>query len=273
MVLRKSLVQWGTRLGLIGTLLFSPAIGLSIRPLPALAIPEADVIEKLSTVPVYTIVEVVDENAQQSEIRLLTSPVPRDRQSPDDGNVLLTPVFIHQEDAEAFIKREDVIPENSNVKVIPSPLSKLYELQKKHRNDPEPLVFDLVPTKTQVTQAISLLREQGNEERANQFNGVPLFIAKFEKDEQEGYLTLENGDRKAVLAFFDYQDFETFAQESTQNAEEPKPRVFAEVVPLEYLINLLLSENEPLLESIEFVPTPESRNLIRQSIQERQSGQ
>ncbi|MGD1851168.1 MAG: Tic22 family protein [Cyanophyceae cyanobacterium] len=241
-----------------GALLLSPVIlELGIIPLPAVAIPEEDVIEKLSAIPVYTIVG--DEG----------QPLFGSFNDVDSSSI---PAFIDQENADTFVERDELFPDDNNPRVIPVPLGQLYEFQQTQGSDPEnqnaAFTLGMVPDTEQVTQAISLLQEQGEE--VEEFRGVPVFITILEVEGQEVYLALERADRRGVLVFFDYQDFENLVQNLTANAEEPKPKISAQVASLELMIDILLARDDAWLLEVEFVPTPESRQFIQQ-LREQQS--
>lgn len=261
----KSLVQWGSRVSLMGTLLLSPVVGVSLIPSVAVAIPEAQIQEKLSGIPVYAI---SDENGV-----LLTVSVPRDRENPDQGRISLTRVFISQADAQTFLtevrQRNPEIPQGMDARAIP--LSEVYKLHQQYKDTEEPLIFEFQPKDEQVAQARTVLQEAGETELANQFRGVPLFMAKAGED--QGYLTIQNGDRQAVLAFFDHGDLEEALAEYKKQNSEASSQVVVQVTTLERLMDLLITEDDPFLQKVELIPTPEARNFLRQEMERRrQSG-
>jgi len=260
----KSLVQWGSRLSLMGTLLLSPVVGLSLMPSAAIAIPEAQIERKLQGIPVYAI--------SDEEGVLLTVSVPRDREKPDEGRISLTRVFISQTDAQSFLAQvresNPDIPQGMSARAIP--LSEVYKLHQEYKDAEEPLVFQFQPKDEQVNQARTVLQQQGDPELANAFQGVPLFMAKAGED--RGYLTIQNGDRQAVLAFFDHGDLEQALEEYKKQNSDANSQIVVQVTTLERLMDLLITEDDPFLQKVELIPTPESRSFLQQEIERRQSG-
>lgn len=260
----KSLVQWGSRVSLMGTLLLSPVVGLSLMPSAAVAIPEAQIERKLQGIPVYTI---SDEQGV-----LLTVSVPRNQENPDEGRVSLTRVFISETDAEGFLaqvrERNPEIPQGMSARAIP--LSEVYKLHQEYKDAEEPLIFQFQPKETQVAQARTVLQEQGEAELANEFRGVPLFMAKAGED--QGYLTIQNGDRQAVLAFFDHGDLEQALAEYKKQNTDASSEIVIQVTTLERLMDLLITEDDPFLQKVELIPTPESRDFLQEEMERRQSG-
>jgi len=260
----QSLVQWGTRVSLMGTLLLSPVVGMSLMPPAAIAIPEAQIERKLAGVPVYAI---SDEQGV-----LLTVSVPRNQENPDQGRISLTRVFISQTDAQSFLaqvrEQNPDIPQGMDARAIP--LSEVYKLHQEYKDAEEPLIFQFQPKDEQVDQARSVLQQQGDAELANEFRGVPLFMAKAGED--QGYLTIQNGDRQAVLAFFDHGDLEQALAEYKKQNSDASSQIVVQVTTLERLMDLLITEDDPFLQKVELIPTPESRQFLQREMERRQSG-
>ncbi|MEC5031412.1 MAG: Tic22 family protein [Oscillatoria sp. PMC 1051.18] len=214
---------------------------------PALALPEAEVVEKLRSVPVFTVTD-----AQGAPL-----VINDDRQN----DRAVAGVFISQDDANAFLerlKREN--PDLGNqVRVTPVSLGAVYQLGQENRDRSDGLSFAFVPIDEQVESAETLIRQGGQE--IDEFRGVPLFVAKAGNEQR--YLTLQQGDRQMVPFFFEREQLQTMVDTFKQQNPELAATVKVQVVNLEGVIETLRTSENQQLNQILLVPSQESMEFLR----------
>ncbi|MEQ8468473.1 Tic22 family protein [Coleofasciculus sp. E1-EBD-02] len=240
----KSLVRWSATLGLVGTTLLGSFFGGNLR---ALALTEQQVMEKLQTVPVFTVTD--------GEGSPLVASIP----SQNNQNEAVAGVFISQRDAEAFVERlKQEKPELGNqVRVVPVSLAEVYQLDQQSQNQPNGLDFAYIPVQQQVQSAQQLLG-QGQE-----FRGVPLFVAK--GGQEGGYLTIQQEGQQVIPFFFDKEQLQNLVNRFKEQQPNLASSVQIQVVPLEGIINTLQTQDNPQLEQILLIPSQESLQFLRQS--------
>ncbi|MEQ8995100.1 MAG: Tic22 family protein [Coleofasciculus sp. B1-GNL1-01] len=240
----KSLVRWSATLGLVGTTLLGSFFGGNLR---ALALTEQQVMEKLQTVPVFTVTD--------GEGSPLVASIPNQ----NNQNEAVAGVFISQRDAEAFVERlKREKPELGNqVRVVPVSLAEVYQLDQQSQNQPNGLDFAYIPVQQQVQSAQQLL-PQGQE-----FRGVPLFVAK--GGQQGGYLTIQQEGQQVIPFFFDKEQLQNLVNRFKEQQPNLASSVQIQVVPLEGIINTLQTQDNPQLEQILLIPSQESLQFLRQS--------
>lgn len=240
----KSLVRWSATLGLVGTTLLGSFFGGNLR---ALALTEQQVMEKLQTVPVFTVTD--------GEGSPLVASIPNQ----NNQNEAVAGVFISQGDAEAFVERlKREKPELGNqVRVVPVSLAEVYQLDQQSQNQPNGLDFAYIPVQRQVQSAQQLLG-QGQE-----FRGVPLFVAK--GGQQGGYLTIQQEGQQVIPFFFDKEQLQNLVNRFKEQQPNLASSVQIQVVPLEGIINTLQTQDNPQLEQILLIPSQESLQFLRQS--------
>jgi hypothetical protein len=240
----KSLVRWSATLGLVGTTLLGSFFGGNLR---ALALTEQQVMEKLQTVPVFTVTD--------GEGSPLVASIPNQ----NNQNEAVAGVFISQRDAEAFVERlKREKPELGNqVRVVPVSLAEVYQLDQQSQNQPNGLDFAYIPVQQQVQSAQQLLG-QGQE-----FRGVPLFVAQ--GGQQGGYLTIQQEGQQVIPFFFDKEQLQNLVNRFKEQQPNLASSVQIQVVPLEGIINTLQTQDNPQLEQILLIPSQESLQFLRQS--------
>ncbi|MEQ9550497.1 MAG: Tic22 family protein [Coleofasciculus sp. G3-WIS-01] len=240
----KSLVRWSATLGLVGTTLLGSLFGGSLR---ALALTEQQVMEKLQTVPVFTVTD--------GEGSPLVASIP----TQSNQNAAVAGVFISQRDAQAFVERlKREKPELGNqVRVVPVSLAEVYQLDQQSQNQPNGLDFAYIPVQQQVQSAQQLLG-QGQE-----FQGVPLFVARGGRD--QGYLTIQQEGQQVIPFFFDKEQLQNLVNRFKEQQPNLASSVEIQVVPLEGIISTLQTQDNPQLEQILLIPSQESLQFLRQS--------
>ncbi len=251
----KSLVRLSAVLGIVA----SSLVGPSLKDLSALALPEKEVLQKLTPVPVFTI---TDQNGSP-----LVASIKREG---NEDNASVAGVFISKSDADAFVNK--LKGENpdlaATVKVVPVSLGEVYEMSQSTQQNGQTLRFAYVPIRRQVESAKALLQQNGQD--VNDFKGVPLFMAKGGPD--GGYLTIQRGENQVIPMFFNKEDL----QGMLERAKTQQPDVFSsvkiEVVNLEGVINALENDDDPFLEKIIFIPPRESLEFVQKLKQSGNSG-
>lgn len=250
----KSLIRWSATLGLIGTVLLAPLTGSN----NALALPEAQIVEKLKLVPVFTITD-----AQGAP---LTASVPN-----GDKQTSVAGIFISQQDAQAFIdKLKAKDPQLAGtVKVVPVSLAEVYQMDKANQNKPDELEIAYVPMKQQVDAAVALLKQQG--QQVNQFNGVPMFVAT--GGPEKGYLTIQQGEQSIIPIFFNKDDLQTMVARFQQQQPDLAGQVQIKVVDLEGVIETLQKSDDPQLNQLVLIPPRETIEYLRANQPANPAGQ
>ncbi|MBF2066264.1 MAG: hypothetical protein IGS39_17880 [Calothrix sp. C42_A2020_038] len=247
----KSLVRWGTTLGLVGSTLLATVIGGNI---PAFALSEQQIKEKLDAIPVW----------------MITNPqgLPLSRQLPDangkkGGSV--TGVYMSKAEAQAFIKELQAVknPDPKMAEMLKTlqatavPLGSIYQQLQQTKNQPERLQFAFKPVEQELKGAVELLRSSGQD--VKQFKSVPVFMVRFAPD--KGYVPIQLGsDKKEYFPLF------MSKQDAVALLNQVKPK-FAkadiQVVDVDGVLKTMQDKNDKWLEQVVFFPSPEAREYIR----------
>lgn len=243
--MKKSLVRWSATLGLLGTTLMGSSL---LGNMPAVALPEAQIIPKLQPVPVFTITD-----AQGAPL------VASVDNGPKKGAV--AGVFISQKDAQAFIDRLNKEKPDlaKTVKVVPVSLAEVYKLAQANKDKKDALDFAYVPVQQQVQSAVTLLRQ--SDPKVQQFAGVPLFAARGGKD--KGYLTIQQDNKPVIPFFFDKEQLQSMVDRFKQQQPAMASTIEIQVVPLEGVIQTLKSSNNQQLNNIMLIPSRESMQFLQ----------
>lgn len=237
----KSLIRWSATLGILG----STFLGTCLQ---ALALPVEQVVQKLQPVPVFTITD--------AKGAPLVASV---NQSDKKGSV--AGVFISQKDAQAFVER--LKKENpqlgGTVKVVPISLGDIYKLQQSNKNKPDSLNFAYVPVQQQVQSAMAILRQ--TDPKAQQFPGVPLFVARAGED--KGYLTVQQGNQQLIPFFFDKEQLQKMVERFKQQQPKVASTIQIQAVPLENMLETFSSSTNQQLNNVILVPSTESMEFLR----------
>jgi nickel transport protein len=241
----KSMVRWGTTLGLVG----SAVIGSSlIGNMRALALPQEQILQKLGPVPVFTITD--NKGAP------LVASKPNGQ-----SQGALAGVFIYQKDAQAFVAQlKTKNPELAkNVRVVPVSLGEVYKLDQANQNKPNALDVAYVPSKQQVDAALTLLRQGGK--KVNNFNGTPMFVAK--AGQEKGYLTIKQANQQVIPFFFNKEELQTMLDRFKKQQPNLASTVEIQVVNLEGVLKTLQTSNDKQLNQIMLIPPRESIQFVR----------
>ncbi|MFE4107656.1 Tic22 family protein [Almyronema epifaneia] len=235
----KSLVQRIATLGLVGgTLLGSLFIG----GLRALALTQEQIVDKLSTVPVFIIVD--------GEGRSLMAS------ASNGGEAVEVPlVFIDGEGAEGFLEnaQENNEPFAAEARVASIWLSDLYTQAQAQGG--ETVDFAYIPDSEEL--------ESAQAEAGEEFAGVPLFVARI----NGGYLPVQLGEETLVPMFFAREDLQVLIDQFEQQTNGAEATIEVEVIALEAVLQKMESpDNEELnrlLEAVRLFPDSEVVEFIR----------
>ncbi|MEW6494887.1 MAG: Tic22 family protein [Cyanobacteriota bacterium] len=242
----KSLVRWSATLGLVGTALLG---SFGLENLKALALPEAQVAEKLQAVPVFTVTD------PQGAPLVATVPDGQNQAQAVAG------VFISQKDAQAFVQRlqKDKPDLAKNVQVVPVSLAQIVKLKQENQNKPDGLNFAFIPAQQQVQSAQAIMGQSG--QQGQPFQGTPLFVAR--GGQGDGYLTVQENGKQVIPFFFDKEQLQAMVDRFKQQQPNLASTVKVEAVPLEGVIYTLQTSNNQELSSIVIVPSQESISFLR----------
>ena len=245
----KSLVRLGAILGIISSTLLGTSL---IGNVSALALPEPQILEKLRSVPVFTITD-----AQGAP---LIASVPKQGQG-QSGNASVAGIFISQKDAQAFVNQlKTKNPQlAASVRVTPVSLGEIYQITQANKGKPDEVVFAYVPTPQQVQLAKTVLQQTG--QQVNDFNGVPLFLAR--GGPENGYLTIQSGQQEVIPLFFNKEELQGMVEIFKKQQPNVNATIKIEVVNLESVLEALRTENDQFLTQLILVPPRESLDFVR----------
>jgi hypothetical protein len=247
----KSLVRWGVTLGLVGSTLLGGVYGLS---LPALALSEQQIKEKLNSVPVYLITN--DKGLPLSR----TLPAQNGQKGAS-----VTGVYMSRQEALAFIqelrkvKNKDPKLEEmaKKLQVTAVPLGEIYQQLQQNKNQPNRLLFAFKPVEQEIKGALTLLKASG--QKVDQFRSVPIFAVRFAPD--KGYVPIQMGTNKqqVIPLFLSKKD----AQGLLSQVKPKFPQADIQVIDVDGVIKTLKDKNDSWLNQVVLIPSPESREYIQ----------
>ncbi|MEM7727116.1 MAG: Tic22 family protein [Cyanobacteria bacterium P01_A01_bin.45] len=248
----KSLVRWGTKVGLIGsTLLATVASGT----FPVVALPESEVVGTLNEVPVFM---VTNKNGVP-----LSRPIPAKKG--EQGSKAITGVYMSRQEAQTFVsqlqstKTKD--PKQAQMfkelTVTAVPLGLIYKQLQNTKNQQNRLLFAFKPVDKEVQGAMELLRKNG--QKVEKMESVPLFFVRFAPD--KGYVSIKpkEGNKEFIPAFTSKQD-----AIGLLNQVKPKyKQADIQVADIDGVIKVLKEKDDEWLKQVTIVPSPESRKFIQ----------
>jgi hypothetical protein len=247
----KSLVRWGTKLGLVGSALLVMAFHGNA---PVLALSDQQIKEKLDSVPVFLIT-----NPQGLP---LSRPL-QGQNGKKGGSV--TGVYMSQQEAQAFIDQlraaKDKDPKLSEIvkslQVTAVPLGVIYQQLQKTKNQPDRLVFAFKPVDQEVKGAMELLRASG--QPVDQLKSPPVFAVRFAPD--KGYVPIKVGSQKQEIIplFLSEED----AKGLLSQVKPKFPKADIQVIDVDGVITTLQKKNDPWLNQVILFPDKAAREYIQ----------
>ncbi|CDM94020.1 MAG: hypothetical protein P5702_12795 [Limnospira sp. PMC 1291.21] len=254
----KSFFHLSLLLGVISShLLMSPilpprTVGASLLGTQAAeALTLEEIQEKLRPVPVFTITDPTGSP--------LVATVPAGENG--SGTAAVAGIFISRQDALRFVENlRNNNPELANsVEVTAVSLGEVYKMSQQSRNRPDDIQFAYVPVQREVESARAVMQQSGRS--PNEFNGVPLFMARGGPD--NGYLTIQRGNDQVIPMFFSKQDLEGMLSQFQEQQPDLISSVTVQVVPLEALLEAFRTDDNQFLDRIILVPPRETLEFLR----------
>jgi hypothetical protein len=250
----KSLVQLAATAGVAGAIVASP-----IFTLKAEALTEAQVFERLSTIPVFAITN--DQGA-------LPFPVPKQANpKPEDPSVFV-PFFLNPLDAESALK--DVKAANPEIgKTLKISITSMNDVYKRIlENKDKKIAVDFVPARTNLESAQTIWKAQGVPADKIPYE-VPVFFAISGEPKKETFLpmTIDRDGKKETIVpfFFDKSDL----QESIENTAKLNPEIAKsakiQALPLSQILGSMVTKDDkpnPQIDSFLFMRSRTSSDYI-----------
>jgi hypothetical protein len=236
--------MYKSSIGLIAALGMSATLAAVVTA-PVQALPEAQIVEKLQNVPVFTITNRTGNFLQQTLDKAPKASI-------------VTPVYMDLKDAKIALKTlKKVSPQNGKVaQISPVPLSIIYKLQLEASKKPDSTNFVFVPTQQQVRNAQKLLK------KTYQFKTVPpvpLFMIAIKQQNQ--YATIQENNLTPL--FFSSQQ----AQKWLDRVKKKDPKLAAtaeiKVNALQNILTDFKDKNYPEQQQFVLVPSTESVEAAR----------
>ena len=263
-MMMKSFIRWSAAMGLVA----ATVLGSGFNRFKAWALPNEQVLEILSPVPVFMIFD----SATGSPIT--STPDPSNREVPEAlKDKSFVPVFIHHGDAKSFIDTnvKGQKPELAeNLTVASTSLAKVYEEIQKEEYQEKGVIFQFVPTQESQASAQQILEQEGEEYKG----GVPLFFVRDKESGQPIFSFEDNDSSKPVIAFFfDKDQLDDVVQQSNEENIDFDANFEIAVTSLGQVVETLVKEEDEELQKVRFVISAESEELIRQNLPANTPGQ
>jgi Tic22-like family len=235
----KSMIRLGLTLSLLGGSVLGQTL---IQPAPAVALTEADAMKRLEPIPVFAV-------TNKDGVPILASVAnPKDKSK----QVQIATFFMSQQDAQSLVtalkkQKPDV---GNSAKVVALSMRQAYDIKVKNKDKAESLVFEFLPQKQQLDEALAVLKQNGQD--VKQFNDIPLFYSTGGKD--KGLLTIEQGKNKVIPFYFNKQDLQGMLDQLKQRDPKLSSTVKVEVTSLSKILDSLLKENSTGIQQITLVP-------------------
>lgn len=218
-----------------GTLLGS---GLAV-PMPAEALDESVIVDKLEQVPVFIILN--------ADGQPLTAAAEVNSQE-----VKVPVVFLDGEAAASFLNRAR--EEDPSAVIALVDLGTLFQETVLDEEDQTPLLY--LPNDQERNAALSI---------ESDFQGVPLFMARQGQDGP--YLTITQDGETALPMFFSRNDLQTLLDRYRETNAAASNDIVVQVLSLEWLLAVMANSNDPALDAqlrqVRLFPSTEVLNYIR----------
>ena len=204
----------------------------SAAVLPALALPQEQITQKLTNVPAYVL------GTDQGLLLLPTG------ESAESAPGLY--VFLSEQQAQGFLaKAAEANPEfAATIQVKLTSLDKLYAESQSQTEQPLRLMY--IPEESEAAQAAAI--------NSDYRGGVPLFYAQFE----DGSLaSVEANGEQTFPMFFSRSDLDLILSELGERNPEARAAISVGVLPLEFILAEMQTREEPMFNQIRLLPDSE----------------
>lgn len=249
----KSLVKLAATAGVAGAIAVSP-----IFTLKAEALTEAQVLERLGSIPVFTITD--DKGAP-----LLGAVPQQPNAKPDDSQLLF--FFLSPDEAQMMLTQvKKSNPEvGKKAQIVVRSMNDAYQVIRQNKD--KKVVFQFIPSKTSIDSARTILVSQGI--AADKIPNVPVFFATGGQPNSQGLLTMsidQNGKKEQVVPFFlDKTDLQTLLDRAGKEQPDVAKATKIQVASLFQVLDSMVSKDNkpnPEVERFQFVPSRTSFEYI-----------
>jgi hypothetical protein len=245
--LTQSVARHLTTIGVSGLLALAPVVGVTNVAQPAYAMTEAQAMERLNSIPVFTITD--DKGAP------LLAAIPQQPNQPQEAKQLLI-FFLSPEDAQATLKQIQTnnpsLGNKARVSVLP--FSQAYKVIKDNKD--KTLAFRFEASRSSMESARAIIKAQGKTDK--DVPPLPVFFATSGTGDKQGLLTIESEGQQTVPFFFDQKDLQSLLDRARQQqpnlAKDTKIQVTSLFVVLD---NMITKDNKPNPDAqrFQFVPS------------------
>jgi hypothetical protein len=212
--------------------------GLAV-PMPAEALDESVIVDKLEQVPVFIILN--------SDGQPLTAAA-----EVNSEEVKVPVVFLDGEAANSFLTRAR--EEDPSAAIALVDLGTLFQETVLDDEDQTPLLY--LPNDQEREAALSI---------ESDFQGVPLFMARQGQDGP--YLTITQDGETALPMFFSRNDLQTLLDRYRETNAAESNNIVVQVLSLEWLLAVMANSDDPALDAqlgqVRLFPSTEVLNYIR----------
>ncbi len=222
---------------------------------PAFAMTEAQVIDRLATIPVFLITD-------GDGIPLVGT----NRIEKDGKEERVLPFFLSPTEAEATVKT--IEDKDLQAQVIVRSMEDMYNFVQSNKD--KDLIYQLVPSATSLKAAAEL---SGGDE--DQLPNVPIFFAIDKQDGKEGLFTLSQGERTFIPFFFEKEELDRLIAEVNKKDEGRNTEV--KVISFFQVLNSMVDTPEKKageeVEKFAFFPGQTSLTWIKEKTETTPSAQ
>ncbi len=249
----KSLVKLAATASVAGAIAVSP-----IFTLKAEALTEVQVLERLGSIPVFTITD--DKGAP-----LLGAVPQQPNVKPDDSQLLF--FFLGPDEAQMMLTQvQKSNPEvGKKAQIIVRSMNEAYQVIRK--NTDKKVVFQFIPAKASIESARTILTAQGI--ASDKIPNVPVFFAIGGQANSQGLLTMsidQNGKKEQVVPFFlDKSDLQNLLDRSSKDQPDITKSTKIQVASLFQVLDSMVAKDNkpnPEVERFQFVPSRTSFEYI-----------
>ena len=226
---------------------------------PLQALPLSQIQSNLKTIPVF----ILTDSTGKQAITIKTKG--------NEGTQELGIFFLGPRSAQAVLKelqtREPQTSKNAQIKMIN--LSEAYEIvNSSKKNNTDNITLSFQPEADEVEEAMKLLRAQGK--TVKQFQGIPLFYAAQTSDNALMAIEVldesqQKVEREVIPLFFSKEDLDDILNDMKQNNPQLASKMKIQVTTLDSAIKLMQESNRPQMKKVEFIPSTESLQYIREN--------
>ena len=249
----KSLVKLAATAGVAGAIAVSP-----IFTLKAEALTEVQVLERLGSIPVFTITD--DKGSP-----LLGAVPQQPNTKPDESQLLF--FFLGPDEAQLMLNQvQKSNPEiGKKAQIIVRSMNDAYQVIRQNKD--KKVLFQFIPAKASIDSARTILTAQGV--AADKIPTVPVFFAIGGQNNNQGLLTMsidQNGKKEQVVPFFlDKSDLQNLLDRASKDQPEITKVTKIQVTSLFDVLGSMVSKDNkpnPEVDSFQFVPSRTSFEYI-----------